>query len=151
MALGTLLGSFVASFHFSRKLGHLFHLDRTLGPYKSDPRIRLVRLITRTQTFLVVIRMLSVLAAAAALPMTISITYFRTQVSLDRDIPAYVALAAVCTAIFAGLFFFFVEFFVRYNLEPKLGQLVRSGVDVWWLYVVQLQLAGSPLLCSICV
>jgi hypothetical protein len=123
-SLGTLLGAYIAVFHFYRKLKHLFGLVGHLLPRRSDPRIRTAITVTRTQEFITIIRFLSVLAASAAI--TFAIVLQTASLSVNREIAAYIALGAVGTAVASGLLFVFFEFFVRYNLEPRLGRAVRS-------------------------
>lgn len=124
-SLGSLLGALVAILHFGRKLGHLFGLQSQLG---SSQDISKVRLVTSTQIFLVFVRLVAVVAAAVALPWSLL-----NQTVLDNDsddddfgdISQLIALGAVGAAVAAAVLFFLVEFFVRYNLPPALGQVVR--------------------------
>ena len=131
-SLGTLLGAFIAVFHFYRKLKHLFGLVGYLQPRRSDPRIRKVITVTRTQEFITIIRFLSVVASSAAI--TFAIILQTATFNVDEEIAAYIALSAVGTAILSGLLFIFFEFFVRYNLDPRLGRVVRWLLLSFHLY-----------------
>lgn len=119
-ALGTTLGSSIAAFHFVRKLRHLFSLDAGLGSMKSDERVRKVRAVTRIQELLVLVRLATVVAAAVSLPWFAVADSF----DLDPDIPIAIAAGAVVAAIGAFIFFFQVEYGIRYGLDPQLGYAV---------------------------
>jgi hypothetical protein len=123
-SLGTLLGAFIAVFHFYRKLKHLFGLVGFLTPRRSDPSIHTAIAVTRTQEFITMIRFFSVIGSSA------SITLFIVSQTVDRriyrKIAAYIALGAVGAAVMSVLLFVLFEFFVRYNLDPRLGRAVSS-------------------------
>lgn len=123
-SLGTLLGAYIAVFHFYRKLKHLFGLVGYLAPRRNDPAIRTAISVTRTQEFITLIRFFSVIASSAAI--TLFIVSQTASSRIYREIAAYIALGAVGTAVMSGLLFVFFEFFVRYNLDPRLGRAVRS-------------------------
>jgi hypothetical protein len=123
-SLGTLLGSTIACFHFLRKMKHLVRLDRALGVMKSDPRVRRVRFVARTQQVFVLVRLFAGICATVAIPWTISVTSFGTFFDISRDLPAYIGLASVACAVAAGLLFLVVEFRVRYSVDPELGRAV---------------------------
>ena len=69
-------------------------------------------------------RLLIGLTAAVALPWAVAQNGFGDRIGLDGRLPVYVALGAVSMAIASTLMFFFVEYSVRYNLDPKLGEFV---------------------------
>jgi hypothetical protein len=130
-SIGSLLGSTLAVLHFIRKLKHLFRLDATLGIMRSDPRIQLIRSVARTQEFLVALRLLAVIAASIALPWSIAEMTWGDNISLSDSYPGYLAAVSVVAALSAVIFFFFVEFGVRYNLDPCLGRAVsRCGCAI---------------------
>ena len=120
-SLGTLLGAFIAVFHFFRKLKHLFGLDAALARRKRDPRIRKTITVTRTQEFITIIRFLSVVGSSAALTLSIARV---TGVDIDQRIISYIAVGGVGFAIASALLFVLFEFSVRYSLEPRLGRIV---------------------------
>jgi hypothetical protein len=116
-----MLGAFLAIFHFVRKLRHLFALDRNLGKgNNSDKRINHARKVTKIQQFLVGVRLIAVIVAAVALPWSIRIALAENG-NDEQMIPSILASFSVAAAIFAAVMFFFVEFKVRYNLDPCLG------------------------------
>jgi hypothetical protein len=123
-ALGSMLGASLAAFHFVRKLKHLFNLHAALRRMRTDPQIHHVIKVTRTQEWLTVVRLATVVAAAVALPWSIALSTWGSKISSSEDIPVYIASAAVVAAVGATIFFLFVEFFVRYNLDPCLGPAV---------------------------
>lgn len=138
-ALGGIIGANIALFHFVRKLRHLFGLLGSLASFQ-DPRLEKVRLATRTQIALTFVRVLTVLLAVTALIWTLvggliddgdtpSSSSSPPECDMTVGLNAIIALAAVLVAFAALLFFFLVEFSVRYNLDPKLGETVRSKQD----------------------
>jgi hypothetical protein len=133
-SLGTLLGAFIAVFHFYRKLKHLFGLIGYLLPRRSDPRIRTAITVTRTQEFITIIRFLSV--AASSVAITSAIVVQTATFDEFKEIAAYIALGAVGSAIMSGLLFVLFEFFVRYNLDPRLGRAVSSFFVFYHRYYV---------------
>ena len=125
------IGAIIATFHFCRKLLILSRLFVTLGSKVRDARssddrsnIRKVRGITFTQILLTLTRLASSAGAAVALPWSIAESQFPDQIGTDDNIPFWIALGAVCTAVGATAFFFLVEFRIRYRLDPKLGEFV---------------------------
>lgn len=125
--LATLSGTGIAIFHYLRKLRHLCTLDFALAAMKADPRIRRVRAIARTQALLVVVRLGAVTAAAVALPWAIAQAMYGSRIAISGDYAFSIAVGAVSATLFAVLFFFCVEFVVRYNLDPRLGRTVSRG------------------------
>jgi ribosomal protein L17 len=124
-------GAILAVFHLWRKFLILVKLmvilSRKIQNAKSQAdrdNIRKVRGVTFTQILLTVARFLSAAAAAVALPWSVAVNGFIVRIDMNGSIPFWIALGAVCTAFASTLFFFFVEFFVRYNLSPKLGEFV---------------------------
>jgi hypothetical protein len=122
--LSSLFGALLASFHLIRKMIHLFKLDVALGKLSTDPQVRLVRTITRTQEFLTVVRIAANAAACVALPWNLAVGAWGDQISLNSDIPVLIAAGAIAAAVGSTLIFFLVEFVVRYNLDPCLGKVV---------------------------
>ena len=91
---------------------------------ESKENIGRIRRVTFTQILLTALRLGVSMAAAVALPWNVAQRGFEAQIKAPREIPRYVALGAICGAILATLFFFLVEYVVRYNLSPKLGEYV---------------------------
>jgi hypothetical protein len=100
----------------------------------SDDRdnIRKVRSVTVTQLLLTVARLLAALGASVALPWAIAENQFGgnsdlggvDRIGTPRLAPFWIAFGSVCIALGSHVFFFTVEFVVRYNLSPKLGEFV---------------------------
>jgi hypothetical protein len=67
-------------------------------------------------------RLLSALAAAVALPWSVAQNSF--DILTNRNLPFWIAVGAVGMALFSTLFFFLVEYRIRYNLDPKLGEYI---------------------------
>lgn len=133
-ALGSLLGASLAFFHFFRKIGHLVTLHCRMRPFSSQKGVGTIRLVTKTQIFLTIIRLLAVSFAIVSLPWSIGVSTFMLSgeanfgffKDLTRDLPAGLAALSVITAVIATILFFIVEFFIRYNLDPKLGYYVSA-------------------------
>ena len=129
--LGSAFGAILASFHLWKKLFILLKLQSILGNKASTVQssddadsIRKVRRITWTQILLTVARLLAAGGAAVALPWSVAVSGFADKLTLSEDIPFWIALVAVATALGSTIFFFIVEYVVRYNLPPKLGEFV---------------------------
>jgi hypothetical protein len=121
-SIGSLFGALLAFFHLIRKMKHLVKLDAELGKEKmaTDAQIVRVRTITRTQELLTVVRLVTNALACVALPWTVIVQTWGGSDTL----PVWIAVAAVSMAVFATFFFFLVEFVVRYNLDPCLGEVI---------------------------
>jgi hypothetical protein len=128
-SLGTLLGAFIAVFHFYRKLKHLFGLDSTLARRRLDPRLRTVISVTRTQEFITMIRFLSVVGSSAALALFIAGS--TGDIGINPQTVSYIAMGGVGFAILSAFLFIVFEFSIRYNLEPRLGQIVSIDFARW--------------------
>jgi hypothetical protein len=130
-SLPSALAAILASFHFFRKFFILCNLWRVLvgktwTSASTDVRERLhvVCRVTGTQIVLTLARLLASLAAAVALPWSIAENGYGDKISLNENLPFWIALGSVATAIVSTLFFFVVEYVVRYNLDPKLGEYI---------------------------
>ena len=132
------LGAILAFSHFLRKTQHLFHVHRAIKKkvqsVSSDVHgpIKLILSVTRTQIILTLMRLIYTGAACVALPWSVienAIGENNSQGFPDKTItgfsvPFYIALGSVGLAVLQVVFFFFVEYVVRYNLSPKLGEFV---------------------------
>ena len=131
-SLASTLGAILAAFHLWRKLWILIKLVGALGSKARDApttddryNIRKVKRVTWTQILLTLARFLSAAAAAVALPWAVSVNQFGSSIDTSlHSYPAWIALGALCAAVGATIFFFIVEYVVRYNLNPKLGEFV---------------------------
>ena len=124
-------GAILSVFHFQRKLGILTRLWCLLGNKVSSAKtpeaaaaIRTVRTVTFTQVFLTFLRLIASYGSAVALPWFVAVTVYEEQVDLDSTIPVYIAWGAFGCAVFATLFFGFVEYRVRYDLVTRLGEYI---------------------------
>jgi len=131
-SIASALGAILAVFHFVRKLLILVRLWCTLGGKvrasgsDKDARRALQRIkgVTFTQLMLTAARLGAALGAAIALPWSVAQNAFPEKIDTDRSIPLWIALGAFCAAVGSTIFFFLVEYVVRYNLSPKLGEFV---------------------------
>lgn len=129
--LASATGALLALFHLVRKLFLLVGLWFTLGgkarsaPSVDDREaIRKVKGVTFTQIMLVITRIATAGAAGVALPWSVAENGYGDKISLSDEIPFWIALGAVGAAVGSTIFFFFVEYFVRYNLSPRLGEFI---------------------------
>jgi hypothetical protein len=125
------LGAALATFHLVRKLFLLCGLWSVLGSKKKDVSsphdrqdIRKIRAVTFTQILLTLARLGTAGAAAVALPFSVAENGFGDRIDTGEEIPFWIALGAVVTAVASTIFFFLVEYVVRYNLSPQLGPFV---------------------------
>jgi hypothetical protein len=127
--IGSLFAALLAVFHLIRKMKHLLKLVASLGKGQmaTDAKVIRVRTITQTQALLTAVRLLTNALAVVALPWTV----YNNTLGPDPDpmddslnTPQKVAIAAISTAVGGTVFFFIVEFVIRYNLDPCLGQVV---------------------------
>jgi len=133
-SLASALGAILATFHLWRKFWILVKLAAILGSKSQtapglDDRdnIRKVCRVTWTQIALTVARFLAAVTAAVALPWSIAENAFGDRIHTYGDGPFWLALGSVCMAVGATVFFFVVEYKVRYNLSPKLGEFVCAS------------------------
>ena len=132
--LTSAFGAILGTFHLWRKLLILVNLMLTLtSKHRSATHTELrdniakVRGVTFAQIILTLGRLLSAGAAAIALPWSVANNAFPDLLVVNNEIPFWIALGAVCTAILSTLFFFLVEYRLRYNLPPKLGEFVAES------------------------
>jgi hypothetical protein len=125
------LGAALATFHLVRKLFLLCGLWSVLGSKKKDTSspddrqdIRKIRVVTFTQILLTLARLGTACAAAVALPFSVAENGFGDRIGTAEEIPFWIAFGAVVTAVASTIFFFLVEYVVRYNLSPQLGPFV---------------------------
>jgi hypothetical protein len=139
LSLTSAFGAILGSFHLWRKLLILVKLGATLSAKiriaYADDRLNLckVRRVTMTQIALTLTRLLSAGVAAVALPWSVANKAFVGVIGSETEVPFWLALGSVCSAISATLLFFVVELRIRYNLPPKLGDFVcesfRSEIE----------------------
>jgi hypothetical protein len=123
-------GAILAAFHLARKFVILIKLWITLGSkYVSgdldqNKKLRTIRYVTATQFLLTLIRLGAALAASVALPMSVADNGYADVISVPRNLPAYLAMGAFLASVTGFLLFFLVEYVIRYNLTPQLGEFV---------------------------
>jgi hypothetical protein len=131
-SISSALGAILAAFHFVRKLLILVGLWCTLGgkiraagPDKDSRRaLGRIKSVTFIQLLLTLARLGAAIGSAVALPWSVAQNAFPDKITTDEEIPLWIALGAFCAAVGATVFFFLVEYIVRYNLPPKLGEFV---------------------------
>ena len=123
-------GAALALYHLWRKFLILVNLWWILWNKTGDTDgidrqdIKRVRSVTFTQIMLTVTRLATAGAAGVALPWFVIERGYPTLIPMASVVPDYIAFGAVLAAVGATLFFFLVEYVVRFNLNPKLGQFV---------------------------
>jgi len=132
--VGTVLGAIVAVSHFTSKMGHLMFLFWQIFNHsvsrgsnsKLKPEARVILSTTLWQILLTFIRLLANVLACVALPWSAyqSSTGFKPFAGLPADFPLWCAAASLGLMIIAAVLFRFVELFIRYNLDPKLGKAI---------------------------
>lgn len=121
------LGAILAAFHFVRKLRILVRLWLILGTktnHENTGDLGTVRSVTFTQVLLTLTRLLAAATASVALPFAVAEQGFGDRTDTSNNLPFWIALVSVVTAVGATILFFFVEFYIRYNLTPTLGPFV---------------------------
>lgn len=125
-AFGAILGSFYLWRKFLILVKLIFALTSKVGSASSDERFNIgkVRQVTFAQIILTLTRLLTAGAAAVAISWSVANKAFSQYVLVNDRVPFWLAVGSVCAAVFAVIFFFMVEFVVRYNLPPNLGEFV---------------------------
>lgn len=62
--------------------------------------------------------------AAVALPWSVAVNEFPDRADAYPEAPFWIALGSVCSALLATVLFFAIEYRVRYDLTPRLGEFV---------------------------
>jgi hypothetical protein len=129
--LASSTGAILALIHLMRKFFILINLWFTLGkkarnaPSVDDREaIRKVKGVTFTQILLTMARIGAAGAAAVALPWSVAQNGFDDEISVSAEIPFWIAVGAISAAVGSTFFFFVVEYVVRYNLSPRLGEYI---------------------------
>lgn len=125
-------GAILAMSHLFRKFFILARLGIVLRKKdrevtedrKSD--LALVRSVTYTQLLLTLALFCTASAAAIALALSVAQNAFGGKIATPKDLPFWIAMGALLTAIGSTIFFFFVDFVVRYKLTTELGPFVCS-------------------------
>jgi hypothetical protein len=129
--LASATGAILGAIHLVRKFFILMSLWFTLGtkarnaPSVDDREaIRRVKSVTFTQILLTLARIGAAGAAAVALPWSVAQNGFDDSIDLGEQIPFWIAVGAIGAAVGSTIFFFMVEYVVRYNLSPRLGEYI---------------------------
>lgn len=129
--LASAVGAVLAAFHFFRKLSILLGLwcalggkVRAAGGPAARSSLGRIRAVTFTQLLLTATRLAAALGSAVALPWSVAQNAFPGWVGTDESIPLWIALGAFGAAVGSAVAFFLVEYVVRYNLPPQLGEYV---------------------------
>jgi hypothetical protein len=129
--LASSVGAILAAFHFCRKFFILLGLWCTLGGKVRAakdviPRRALGRIkgVTFIQLLLTLARLAAALGASVALPWSAAQNTFPDYVGTDEAIPMWIALGAFAAAVGSTILFLLVEFVIRYNLSPQLGEYI---------------------------
>jgi hypothetical protein len=131
-SLASAIGAILAAFHFARKSLILMGLWCTLGgkvrtasSHEDSRRVlQQVKGVTFIQLLLTFARLGAALGAAVALPWSVGQNAFPDKIRTDESIPLWIALGSFCAAVGSTILFFLVEYVVRYNLSPALGEFV---------------------------
>ena len=125
------IGAILAMSHLARKTYILCGLWVVLAQKtKSAPsmahrkNIRKVRAVTFTQILLTLTGFVSASASAVALAWSAAENGYSETIATPEKGPFWLALGAVAAAVGSTIVFFAVEYVVRYNLSPKLGEFV---------------------------
>ncbi|KAG7354351.1 hypothetical protein IV203_003707 [Nitzschia inconspicua] len=130
-SLASAIGAILAAFHFVRKSLILAGLwctlwgkVRTATDKQARNALGRIRGVTFIQLLLTLARLAAAVGSAVALPWSVAQNAFPDKINTDVSIPLWIALGAFCAAVGSTIFFFVVEYVVRYNLPPKLGEFV---------------------------
>lgn len=130
-SLASAIGAILAAFHFVRKSLILLGLWCSLGgkvraaaDRQARSALGRIKGVTFIQLLLTLARLAAAVGSAVALPWSVAQNAFPDKIGTDESIPLWIALGAFCAAVGATVFFFLVEYVVRYNLSPKLGEFV---------------------------
>ena len=92
---------------------------------RSRDDVRLLKRVTMTQLLLTFARFLTVCAASTAFCLSLVNNVVENRLFPEK-LPFWIAMGALLTAIGSVLFFFVVEYVVRYKLPTQLGPFVCS-------------------------
>ena len=132
--IASTFGAILALYHFARKFFHIlsiwFALTRkstktaTANSVEDKYRIRQIRRVTFLQMLMTLIRLVASGAAAVAIPWCVAEHAYGDKIDIEPKIPYWIAMGSLSAAVGSLLFYFLVEYLVRYNLPPRLGEYV---------------------------
>mmetsp|Transcript_1925 Transcript_1925/g.3932 ORF Transcript_1925/g.3932 Transcript_1925/m.3932 type:complete len:2302 (-) Transcript_1925:37-6942(-) len=124
-ALPSSLGALLATSHLYRKMGILLGLigkikDKRKGS-KNEKDFKIVTSATRHQIGLTFLRLLAAFSAAFLLPYSLALSFKNDS---NNGSAGWIAVASAGSAILSVIYFFGVEYVVRYNLPVDLGPFI---------------------------
>jgi len=132
--LATMFGAIVGSFHFLRQLLLIVKLYWVLSrkvkkalTTEAKAAIKVLRHATFWTLILTMLRLIGTTGAAISFPWSLAASEFMEQVEIDQAIPLYVGAGSTLAALLATVIFFCVEYKVRYELSPRLGEVVGEA------------------------
>jgi len=131
----TPITALLAMFHLFRKFFVLRALSGKLGNKLSGgvgseaaSNIKTVRAVTRTQELSVLMRFIASAAAGVSLYWQwVNAEPLREDDIADRRIPGWIGLGAFGLHILSIFFLIIIEYFIRYNFDPKLGEYLGES------------------------
>ncbi len=130
-SLASSLSAIIGAFHFQRKFLILFRLWCILGgkvraaPTSDDKaEIMKIKAVTFGRMVLSSLRLLAAYGAGVALGGSIAIFQFSDQVGMVEEIPFWIAMGAVSSAILAMIMERIIQSRLYYRLSPRLGEYV---------------------------
>jgi len=124
----TPITALLSMFHLARKLFVLFGLSKHLStklPNGTDVQketIRIVRSVTRTQELSVVMRFCASTFSAISLYWGWAARQPEITIGTRPLGPAHLAAAALILHVISIIYLIFIEYFIRYKFDPKLGE-----------------------------
>jgi len=124
----------LSMFHLFRKFWILWSLSGKLGSKLNSGsnvqagNIKTVRAVTRSAELATAMRFFASAGAAVSLYwLWVNSEPLRNDDSIDRMLPAYIGGGALCLHIVSIFFLLFIEYFLRYRFEPKLGEYLSES------------------------
>merc|ERR1719491_1810038 len=131
----TPITALLAMFHRFRKLFVLWALSGKLGSKlrggiesAQADNIKTVRSVTRTQELSVLMRFTASAAAGVSLYWQwVNAEPLRDEPNIQRKIPGFIGGGALILHILSIFFLIIIEYFIRYNFDPKLGEYLGES------------------------
>jgi hypothetical protein len=125
-------GALLAMFHLFRKFFIIVGLLTVL--YKKDrvnaahtiANMGLVQYVTVIQLLLTLARFVTATAATAALALSFLENAYGDKMATPSTLPFWIAMGAFLLSVGSSLFFFVVDFVVRYKLPTELGSFISQ-------------------------
>merc|ERR1719491_2568562 len=129
----TPITAILSMFHLFRKFCVLWNLSGKLGSKLSGgndvqvDNIRTVRSVTRTQELATLMRFFASLGSAASLYYGWVERESSITTPTDPFLPAYIAAGSLLLHILSIIYLLFIEYFIRYRFDPKLGEYLSES------------------------